>query len=59
MAGDGVANSSIAQALGVSRSTVLQLRRHFESDGIEWVGEVHEGRSRKPLITQEQVDPTR
>ena len=56
MAGDGVANSSIAEALGVSRSTVLQWRSHFESDGVAWVGEVHEGRGRKPVITQEQID---
>jgi DNA-binding XRE family transcriptional regulator len=56
MAGEGVANSSIAEALGVSRSTVLQWRSHFETDGVEWVGEVHEGRGRKPVITQEQID---
>jgi transposase len=56
MAGDGVANSSIAEVLGVSRSTVLQWREHFESDGVDWVGEVHEGRGRKPVITQEQID---
>ncbi len=56
MAGDGVANSSIAETLGVSRSTVLQWRNHFESDGVGWVGEVHEGRGRKPVITQEQID---
>src|ERR1039458_10018368 len=56
MAGDGVANSSIAVALGVSRSTVLQWREHFESDGVGWVGQVHEGRGRKPVIGQERID---
>ena len=56
MAGDGIANSTIAIDLGVSRSTVLQWRQHFETDGVEWVGEVHEGRGRKPVITQEQID---
>src|ERR1035441_9259045 len=56
MGGDGVANSRIAEALGVSRSTVLQWRSHFETDGVGWVGEVHEGRGRKPVITQEQID---
>src|ERR1039457_1068795 len=56
MAGDGVANTSIAETLGVSRSTVLQWRSHFESDGVGWVGEVHEGRGRKPVITQAQID---
>jgi len=56
MAGDGVANLRIAETLGVSRSTVLEWRRHFESDGVDWVGEVHEGRGRKPVIGQEQID---
>jgi DNA-binding XRE family transcriptional regulator len=55
MAGEGVANTSIADALGVSRSTVLQWRTHFETDGVDWVGEVHEGRGRKPVIAQEQI----
>jgi DNA-binding CsgD family transcriptional regulator len=50
MAGDGVANTSIAEVLGVSRSTVLLWRSHFETDGVGWVGEVHEGRGRKPVI---------
>jgi transposase len=56
MAGDGIANSTIATDLGVSRSTVLQWRQHFETDGVEWVGQVHEGRGRKPVITQDQID---
>jgi len=56
MAGEGTANTSIADALGVSRSTVLQWRDHFETDGIEWVGEVHEGRGRKPVISQKRID---
>ena len=56
MAGDGVANTIIAESLGVSRSTVLQWRAHFECDGVEWVGEVHEGRGRKPVISQEVID---
>ena len=56
MAGDGVANTSIAESLDVSRSTILQWRAHFESDGVGWVGEVHEGRGRKPVISQEVID---
>jgi transposase len=56
MAGDGVANASIAEALGVSRSTVLQWRTHFETDGVTWVGQVHEGRGRKPVIGQDRID---
>jgi transposase/DNA-binding CsgD family transcriptional regulator len=56
MASDGVANTTIAETLGVSRSTVLQWRDHFETDGLEWVGEVHEGRGRKPVISQDRID---
>ena len=56
MAADGIANTAIAEALGVSRSTVLQWRAHFELDGVEWVGQVHEGRGRKPVITQDQIE---
>jgi transposase len=56
MAGDGIANTAIAETLDVSRSTVLQWRAHFDLDGIDWVGQVHEGRGRKPVITQAQID---
>jgi transposase len=56
MAAEGIANTTIATDLGVSRSTVLQWRQHFETDGVEWVGQVHEGRGRKPVITQDQID---
>src|ERR1035437_4680296 len=56
MAGDGIANTAIAEAADVSRSTVLQWRAHFELDGIDWVGQVHGGRGRKPVITQAQID---
>lgn len=56
MAADGIANASIAERLGVSRSTVLAWRRHFEVDGLEGVGAVREGRGRKPSITQDRID---
>lgn len=56
MASDGIANTAIADRLGVSRSTVIQWRRHFETDGVEWVGRVREGRGRKPVITQDRID---
>src|ERR1039458_6671049 len=58
MAADGVANTTIAIELGVSRSTVLQWREHFELDGVEWVGKVREGRGRKPVIDK-MIDDTR
>ena len=56
MAADGVANTTIAIELGVSRSTVLQWREHFELDGVEWVGKVREGRGRKPVIDKAVID---
>lgn len=56
MAAEGRANASIAQALDVSRSTVLAWRHHFETDGIDGVGSVREGRGRKPTIAQDRID---
>jgi transcriptional regulator with XRE-family HTH domain len=56
MAADSVANTTIAIELGVSRSTVLQWREHFELDGVEWVGKVREGRGRKPVIDKAVID---
>jgi transposase len=56
MAGDGAANTKIASTLGVSRSTVIEWREHFEKDGVKWVGRVHEGRGRKPVIDQAVID---
>jgi len=56
MAADGIANTRIATSLGVSRSTVCEWREHFETDGVQWVGKVHEGRGRKPVIDQAVID---
>jgi transposase len=56
MAGEGIANTKIADALGVSRSTVIEWREHFKRDGVQWVGEVHEGRGRKPVIDKAVID---
>ncbi len=56
MAADGVANSVIAESLGVSRSTVLEWRQHFVEHGVEWVGKVRPGRGRKPTIPQERIE---
>jgi len=56
LAGDGMANTRIAADVGVSRSTVIEWREHFERDGIEWVGKVREGRGPKPTIPQEVID---
>ena len=55
MAGDGVANSRIATALGISRPTVLDWRARFRTEGFDSVGAVRPGRGRKPEITADQV----
>jgi transposase len=56
LAADGVANSVIAERLGVSRSTVLGWRRDFVEHGIDWVGKVRPGRGPKPTISQERIE---
>ena len=53
MAGDGVANSRIATALGISRPTVLDWRARFRAEGLHSVGAVRHGRGREPEITAE------
>ena len=55
MAGDGVANSRIATALGISRPTVLDWRARFRTEGLDSVGAVRPGRGRKPEITADKV----
>ena len=55
MAKDGVANTCIATALGVSRPTVLDWRRRFREDGLDSVVEIREGRGRKPAISARKV----
>src|SRR5436309_8834849 len=56
MAADGVANTVIAERLGVSRSTVLGWRARFAEDGVKGVGTVRPGRGRKPTISAEKID---
>ena len=56
MAADGVANTTIAERLGVSRSTVLGWRSQFAEDGVAGVGRVRPGRGRKPMIPPEKID---
>mgnify|MGYP001031167295 FL=1 len=55
MAKDGVANTRIATALGVSRPTVLDWRRRFREDGLDSVVEIREGRGRKLAISARKV----
>jgi transposase len=56
LAAEGIANSVIAERLGVSRSTVLGWRRDFVEHGVEWVGKVRPGRGPKPTISQERIE---
>src|SRR5919202_4687041 len=56
MAADGVANTEIAQQIGVGRGTVLAWRARFEAEGIERIGKVAKGRGRKASIPQEKVE---
>lgn len=55
LAADGVSNTEIAQAVGVSRPTVLAWRNQFEANGLKEFGKVAKGRGRKPLIPDEKV----
>jgi transposase len=56
MAGDGVANSRIAERVGLSVGTVRAWRARFRVDGVAKLGRVASGRGRKSTITQAQVD---
>ncbi|MFN2628637.1 MAG: IS630 family transposase [Gaiellaceae bacterium] len=55
IAADGVANTRIAEAVGVSATTVASWRRRFASEGLRGLGSVRPGRGRKPSISPEQV----
>ena len=58
MAADGVANTEIAERVGVSRSTVLGWRAQFVEDGVKGAGRVRRGWGRKPSISQDEIDQT-
>lgn len=55
MAADGVANTRIAAAAGVSQPTVLAWRERFATEGLIKFGQVNEGRGRKASIPQEKI----
>ena len=55
LAADGVANSHIAQRIGVSVGTVRAWRDRFAEDGLAKLGQVRRGRGRKPSISEEQI----
>jgi transposase len=56
LAVDGVANTRIAEQVGVSAMTVRAWRSRFAAEGLATFGQVHKGRGRKPSIPAEKVD---
>ena len=56
LAEDGVANTVIAQRVGVAPATVLAWRKRFGEEGLAKLGKVRSGRGRKPSIPQSKID---
>src|SRR5712692_1101389 len=55
LAGDGVASTAIAKAVGASPASVTAWRERFAADGLAKLGRVRGGRGRKPSISAEKV----
>jgi transposase len=56
LAGDGVANSRIAEQVGVTVTTVRSWRSRFAEQGLARLGRVQPGRGRKPEIAQAKIE---
>ena len=56
LAGEGVANSRIAQRVGVKTATVRAWRTRFAEEGLAKLGKVRAGRGRKSTIPQAKID---
>ena len=56
MAGDGLANMTIGEALGASATSVATWRARFIEEGWARLGVVRQGRGRKPSIPPEKVE---
>jgi transposase len=56
MAADGMANTAIAASLSVSPASVKSWRDRFAEEGLAKLGQVREGRGRKPSIPQSTID---
>jgi transposase len=56
LAADGVANTAIAERVGVSVSTVRAWRDRFAEDGLAKLGRVAKGRGRKASIPPEKIE---
>lgn len=55
LAAEGIANTHIADAVGVSRPTVLEWRKRFLTEGVETLWKTRPGRGAKPKIKEEKV----
>ena len=56
LAADGVANTRIAERVGVKPATVRAWRTRFAEEGLAKLGKVRAGRGRKPGIAQETIE---
>ena len=56
LAADGVANTRIAEQVGVWPATVRSWRARFAAEGLAKLGKVRAGRGRKSSIPQDKID---
>jgi transposase len=56
LAGEGIANSQIAQRVGVKAATVRAWRARFAEEGLAKLGKVRAGRGRKSNIPQDKIE---
>jgi transcriptional regulator with XRE-family HTH domain len=56
LAADGVANTRIADEVGVTTVTVRAWRNRFAEEGLAKLGEVRQGRGPKPSIPVEKIE---
>jgi transposase len=56
LAGEGIANTQIAQRVGVKAATVRAWRARFAEEGLAKLGKVRAGRGRKSNIPQDKID---
>jgi transposase len=55
-AAEGIANTRIAQQVGVKAATVRSWRARFAEDGLAKLGKVRPGRGRRSTIPQDKID---
>jgi transposase len=55
LAADGLANEEIARRSGVDSDTVRRWRQRFSEAGVQGVGEIADGRGRKPILPEGTV----